>query len=357
MKKWLTGLILLFVLIAGGFSFIWWGPPKLRLVALGDVTVVFAHDLHDYVLQHSGNLPADWKVFEKWQTEKGGKTRWPAAGTARIMQLLPEPDDALGDYPRYVRVIDPEIKPMERTINRLIYVAHLQLGITNGTSFRTEGAASQIVATISSYPVSLAEVNPQKDVLDQKRGELTPVAFDQWLLAFRAERLVGLVESNLFQSYAIEKRLTPSDPDMERFSVMNREIRRESNDIIIQKVKASALLSEKQKENMLTGLETNGSSQKASDNNFARIMILNWNVQRSLHATYGGRLRLSFLGFHTAIDAVRKFLMDKEASGAFKLHDATLATAFWDTVAREKGDGLVDEIKATEILANPPWGA
>lgn len=356
-RKWLVACIVLLVLLFGGFSFVWWGPPDLRRVALGDITAAFAHDLHDYVLQHEGKLPADWTEFEKWEAEKDGKTRWPAEVTARIMELLPEPDDALIDCPRYVRVLDSDTIAMEPYINRMIYSAQIQLGLTNDAVSRAESSASQIIATISSKPVSLAEVNPPRDVRDQKKGELTPVAFTRWLLAYRAEQLVGLVESNLFQSYATEKRLVPSDQEMERFLTISRESRREANALIVQKIKASTTLSEKQKQAMLTGLETNGTSQTASDNEFARTIILNWNIQRSLHATYGGRLLLSSLGSHTAVDAVRKFLIEKEASGEFKLHDATLTVAFWDKVASEQGDGLVDEAKAVEILTKPPWGA
>ena len=136
MRKWLIAFVVLLVFLVGGFSFVWWGPPNLRRVALGDITAAFAHDLHDYVLQHDGKLPADWTEFEKWETEKDGKTRWPAQVTARVMELLPEPDDALVDCPRYVRVIDPDIMAMEPYINRSIDNARRVLGMTNDASIR-----------------------------------------------------------------------------------------------------------------------------------------------------------------------------------------------------------------------------
>jgi hypothetical protein len=134
MKKWIIALVLLLVLVGGGFSFLWWGPPKLRLVLLGDITAAFAADLRDFVLQHSGRLPTDWKEFEKWETERDGDTRWPADVSDRMMELLSPPENVLGDYPRYVRVIDPDIKVMERYINSSIYSAHIQLGMTNGVA-------------------------------------------------------------------------------------------------------------------------------------------------------------------------------------------------------------------------------
>ena len=132
MKKWITILAVLVALIGGGFSYLWWGPPKLRLVMLGDITAAFASDLHDFVLAHSGRLPIDWKEFEEWETQKDGKTRWRADVSARVVELLSTPDGALGDCPRYIRVIDPDIKGMEHHINWMIFNAHAQLGMTNG---------------------------------------------------------------------------------------------------------------------------------------------------------------------------------------------------------------------------------
>ena len=134
MKKWIIAIAVLVALLGGGFAYLWWGPPKLRLVLLGDITAAFASDLHDFVLAHNGRLPGDWKEFEKWETEKDGKTRWPADVSARVVELLSSPDDALGDCPRYVRIMDPDIKGMEHHINWLIYCANTQLGITNGTA-------------------------------------------------------------------------------------------------------------------------------------------------------------------------------------------------------------------------------
>ena len=129
----------------------WCGPPKLRLVLKGDITAAFASDLHDFVLQHAGRVPGNWKEFGDWTTNRHGKTRWWADVSGRMMELLPQPDNALADYPRYIRVIDPDIKPMESYINRMIFIAHAQLGMTNGPVNKASHATSEPVpGTVSS---------------------------------------------------------------------------------------------------------------------------------------------------------------------------------------------------------------
>jgi hypothetical protein len=137
MKKTIIVLALLVAIIGGGFCYVWWGPPKLWRIHLGDITAAFAEDLRVYVLQHDGHLPANWVEFENWCTKKDGKNRWPAEYSDRYFELLQKPDNALAEYPRYVRVIDPDFKPMESHINRMIFNAHLELGMTTNVLYPT----------------------------------------------------------------------------------------------------------------------------------------------------------------------------------------------------------------------------
>jgi hypothetical protein len=122
MKKFLIALGVVLAVLIGGWCWIWWGMG-FRQVYLGDTAAVFAGDLADFVTAHNGNLPADWSTFEAWQTKRDGETRWEARATSERVQLLQPPYATTNDIPVYVRVIDPDIKGLEDSINQRVYVA------------------------------------------------------------------------------------------------------------------------------------------------------------------------------------------------------------------------------------------
>lgn len=131
MKKWSTTLIAVTVILAGCWTYLWWGPPHLRLVAKGDIAFSFAQDLREYVLAHSGELPNNWKDFEEWTSQRDGKTRWPAESTEKRMKLLSPPYEVRDGIPQCVQVIDKDLVGLEGRINGLVYSAQIELGTTN----------------------------------------------------------------------------------------------------------------------------------------------------------------------------------------------------------------------------------
>ena len=102
---------------AGAWSYVWWGPPKLRLVKKYDKAFTFANDVHDLIIQRSGRLPVDWAELEKWQIEEHGTAKWTEKGTSQRLLLLPSPYETIDNVPQYIRVIDPDLKKMEDYIN------------------------------------------------------------------------------------------------------------------------------------------------------------------------------------------------------------------------------------------------
>ena len=127
-------MLLILVAVVSGITYVWWGPPNLRLVYFGDLTAAFAVDLHDFVFQNSGRLPTDWQEFERWEVKTHGKKRWGANDTSKRMRIMREPYDTVCDVSRFVEVTDPELKGMEAYINRKVENARLLLNITNNTA-------------------------------------------------------------------------------------------------------------------------------------------------------------------------------------------------------------------------------
>ena len=87
-----------------------------------------------------------------------------------------------------------------------------------------------------------------------------------------------------------------------------------------------------------------------------RGIVMQWKINKSLYDQYGGRIIYQQLG-PEPLDAYRRFLKQREAEGAFTIHDPTLAESFWhyftdETIHDYMEPGGTDEARAFAI---PPW--
>ena len=90
--------------------------------------------------------------------------------------------------------------------------------------------------------------------------------------------------------------------------------------------------------------------------NMARAIITQWKINRELHREYGGRIIFQQFG-PEPLDAYRQFFEKKAAEGAFTIHNATLAEAFWryfkdDAIHTFYKPGSKEEAEALGIA---PW--
>ncbi len=120
MRKWIIAFLAIIALYAGAWSYVWWGPPQLRLTAKYDLAFNFANNFHILIANNSGRLPEDWEEFEKWQMHENGSVRWTEEGTSSRLKLLSPPFEIIDNVPQYIRVIDPDLKKMEDYINMRI---------------------------------------------------------------------------------------------------------------------------------------------------------------------------------------------------------------------------------------------
>lgn len=97
---------------------------------------------------------------------------------------------------------------------------------------------------------------------------------------------------------------------------------------------------------------------REGDRRMASVLVQNWKVQRSLFKRYGGRVLISSLGFHVAIDAMKQFFQEEEKRGSFEIPDPELRAAFWKAVADESwADGVASGRGAKDVFATAPWQA
>ncbi len=123
MKKWLVALVIILAVYAGAWSYIWWGPPQLRLVKKHESAFSFANDVHALIANNSGRLPNSWAELEKWQIKESGTVKWTEKGTSTRLLLLFSPYEIIDNVPQYIRVLDPDLKAMEDYINLRIDAA------------------------------------------------------------------------------------------------------------------------------------------------------------------------------------------------------------------------------------------
>ena len=130
MKKAAIALAAVVACIIAVWSGLWYGCGVKRIWE-GDLTAAFAIDLHDFLLNHRGVMPHDWKEFEVWQTQRDGKVRWEASATEERFELLAPPYAVTNEYPKVVRAKSASSIHGEAHINRLLNCAWRELGMTN----------------------------------------------------------------------------------------------------------------------------------------------------------------------------------------------------------------------------------
>ncbi|MCB1866262.1 MAG: META domain-containing protein [Chromatiales bacterium] len=90
--------------------------------------------------------------------------------------------------------------------------------------------------------------------------------------------------------------------------------------------------------------------------NMAQALIRQWKINRSLYGRYGGRIIYQQFG-PEPIDAFRRFLMEREANGAFAINDPAVAARFWEYFTDDSKHEIVpagspDDADAFSV---PPW--
>lgn len=115
--------VLIFLLLAA--LALWAFGSSISKVAYGDITAAFACDLADYVENHKGSLPENWREFSDWSAEntekKGYRTKWNPEKLAKRFAIRVDQVRNQPDIPVYVEVLDPSIAPMQELINRRIH--------------------------------------------------------------------------------------------------------------------------------------------------------------------------------------------------------------------------------------------
>ena len=82
--------------------------------------------------------------------------------------------------------------------------------------------------------------------------------------------------------------------------------------------------------------------------------IQRWKIFKALYDKYGGRVIFQQAGFEP-FDAVREFLEEQEANGAFRILDKEYEDEFWHYWRTEQIHSFVPEGQERELMNKPVW--
>lgn len=168
--------------------------------------------------------------------------------------------------------------------------------------------------------------------------EITATVLGIVLTTTDEAELTELILSPLFDQYAREKGIAVEQAEIDRFI-----------------------------ENLHSGKEQSGNSDKHltkeeerqvedMETSMARSMIRQWKINKALYEEYGGRIIYQQLG-PEPLDALREYLENQQASGAFEIRDPALAEAFWSYFKDDARHDFMDPAgaDAKKAFSAPFW--
>jgi hypothetical protein len=168
----------------------------------------------------------------------------------------------------------------------------------------------------------------------------TPVAgrvYDTVIHTQNAEELRYVVLQALTDRFAAEQGITVTPAERDAYTARAREAL--SKDPAV----AATL-----------GEET--AQDKAARAQVSEAFVLQWKLNRALYERYGGRIVYQ-QGGPEPIDAYRKFLEERQATGDFKIQDDAMSAQFWRHYRNDSIHEFLEPGSAEEkaAFATPPW--
>lgn len=224
------------------------------------------------------------------------------------------------------------------------------------------------VATVLSLKVSLSRITPDETIQEEYKKRLDTSNYLAWLRDKRAQALLAIVEDKLFAEYARKTGVEPTEKDLAEHHAMRERASAELHTILTQKIAVARQeletgnLSESRRNELLGRLhilETHplvsregqtASVDKEEAIEQAHLFIRNRNVNRALFKQYGGRIKLNSIGYHEAIDATRRFLVDSENRGDFQIYDKEIRRRMWQLQDTKEKGSIVEGAAAEKAM-------
>jgi hypothetical protein len=204
------------------------------------------------------------------------------------------------------------------------------------------------------------------------------VVLGRKIAAADRKRVTELILRPLFEQYARAQKLEPTPEEVDRFVTASENQQKESlkrfrrdHDKLQEELKAPTLSEQERKDketqlkqlgNILQALSADKprtadeeKRERAGERAVAEQFVKAWKVNKSLYEKYGGRVIFQQAG-PEPLDAYRKFLLEQEQKGAFRIDDEEAGVAFWKYFKDDSTHVfLKDQEKAADAINRPWW--
>ena len=169
--------------------------------------------------------------------------------------------------------------------------------------------------------------------------EVTATVLGTELTAMDEAELTDAILTRLFDQYARDEGISVEQAEIDRF---------------IENLRA-------EKENAGLTRDENLTVEEAAqveemETSIAKAMIRQWKINKSLYEEYGGRIIYQQMG-PEPLDALRNYLENRQAEGAFEIREQVLSEAFWSYFTDDTRHDFMDldGADAKAAFSTPFW--
>jgi len=230
---------------------------------------------------------------------------------------------------------------------------------------------ASIVLTISCL------AQPNLTSPDRADSVVVAVVLGRTITAKEKENLNGIIVGALFEKYATDHSLAPTDDELDTFVRKSEEIEKRENarlerdrERLRKELKSAAMSARdrKEKESWLQNIESilkskeeinaqagvNEEQARQVKRQVGQHFVRSWKINRSLFGKYGGRVIFQQAGVEP-LDAYRQFLKDQEKNGAFRIIDKKYEAGFWRYFINDSMHTFYPKDDGAKFLKTPWW--
>lgn len=190
-------------------------------------------------------------------------------------------------------------------------------------------------------------------------------------------RLTQLILGPIFEKYASENKVQPSDDELDIFieklaqKEKQHEARMQADKKKLLEELKSKSLSDRDREEKSRHLETienilktraraeatmkgREEEMRPMKRQMAQQFVKRWKINKSLYEKYGGRVIFQQAGVEP-IDAYRDFLREQEKKGAFQILDPQAEAEFWPYFTNDAMHTFLSEEEGKKFITTPWW--
>jgi hypothetical protein len=197
------------------------------------------------------------------------------------------------------------------------------------------------------------------------------------IVAREKDKLNGLIFGALFQQFAMENKIVPTEEELDAFVLKTEEKEKQSQikmeadrKKLIEELKSSSL-SDREREQKASHLKTIESILKRAGEmkkktkgmeeqmrpmkrQMAQQFVTSWKINKAFYEKYGGRVIFQQAGVEP-LDAYRDFLREQEKQGAFQILDKQYEAGFWRYFTNDAMHTFYSKDDGAKFINTPWW--